>query len=329
MGVKESSEKGVLDGRTAIVILIVAILWRAVISYDGVINTWPDSIISGIALIIIGWILFAYLYRMSKELKGWIISNYIYQGIAVCLLIINFYVLVYYGMTWFKLLVVEASTDYDLILQNVRFVALVVFYCAIMWSAGYPKKMHDGYISKSKDKAVLHIISPYLYTRGKKLKEMGVKELIGAVITDERTLLVVIGLTFLWRIVISLNEQISPVESVVSGIALIIIGWLFFNYVYSMSKKQEDWSDLAKVYNGIALGLLVINIYVLVYYGLRWDTLIVERIGDAPLDYLYRDMRYIALVMFYCASIVLSKFLKRAYEEYTLLASKGKKAARK
>ncbi len=331
METKESSEKGILGGQTAIAILIVAILWRAVISLDGEIAFW-ESLVSGVALIILGWVLFAYMYRMSKELKGWIISNYIYHGIAVCLLIINIYALIYYGMRWCKLLSVEAYLPYDFIFRDIRYIALVVFYCAVMWSAGYPKRMHEEYLSKSKDKAVLHIISPFLYTRVKKLKEMGLKELIATVITDERTLLVIVGLAFLWRIAISLDYNITLGESVGSGIALIIVGWLFFGHIISMSNKQRGWPALAKVYNSTALGVLVINIYVLVYYGMRWYRLAgVGGVAEAfvPLDYLFRDMRFFALVMFYCASIVLSKFLKRAYEEYTLLASKGKKAASK
>jgi Ca2+/Na+ antiporter len=328
MGTKESGADGIIGGRTAIAILIVAIVWRAVISLDGKIAFW-ESLCSGIALIVLGWVLFAYMYRMSKELKGWIISNYIYQGIAVCLLIINIYALIYYGMRWFKLLSVEAYLPYDFIFRDVRYIALVVFYCAVMWSAGYPKRMHEEYISKSKDKTVLHIISPFLYTRVKKLKQMGLKELIATVITDERTLLVIVGLAFLWRIVISLDYNITLGESVGSGIALILVGWLFFGYIYSLSSKQQDWPDLVKVYQALALGVLAINIYVLVYYGMRWYRLAGAAEAFVPLDYLFRDVRFFALVMFYCASIVLSKFLNRAYEEYTLLASKGKKAASK
>lgn len=331
MGVKGSGEKGIIGGQTALVVLLVAILWRAGISFDGEIVFW-ESLCSGIALILLGWILFAYIYRMSKELKGWIISNYIYQGIAVSLLIINIYALIYYGMRWYKLLNVEAYLPMDFVFRDIRYIALVLFYCAVMWSANYPKKMHEAYIAQSKDKAVLHIINPFLYPRVRKLREMGMKDMIGAVITDERTLLVIVGLAFLWRIGISLDYTITFGESLVSGIVLILVGWLFFGYVLYMSKKQGDWPDLAKVYNGTALGLLAINIYVLVYYGMRWYRLL--SVGDVteafvPLDYLFRDMRFFALVMFYCASIVLSKFLKRAYDEYSLLSSEASKVVSK
>ena len=329
MGIKESDERVIMNGRTAIVILLVAILWRAVISLDGEIVLW-ESIVSGSALIILGWVLFAYMYRMSGELKGWLISNYIYLGIAMTLLIINIYALIYYGMRWFRLLSVEAYLPLDFVLRDIRYIALVVFYCSVIWSAGPLKKMHEEYISQSKEKSLLHIISPYMYPRVKRLKEMGLKELIGTVLTDERTLLVIVGLTFLWRTVISLDYNISLWESLSSGIALIVLGWLFFVYISSLSKKQRDWSDLGKVYHAIALGVLAINIYVLVYYGMRWYRL--AGLGGAaeafvPFDFLFRDIRYFALVMFYCASIVLSKFLKRAYEEYRLLSTKASKGS--
>ena len=328
MGIKESLEK-IMDGRTAIVIILVAILWRAVISLDGEIVLW-ESVCSGIALIIVGWVLFAYMYHMSGELKGWLISNYIYLGFAMTLLIINIYALIYYGMRWLRLLSVETYLPLDFIFRDIRYIALVVFYCSVIWSTGYLKKMHEGYISQSKEKSLLHLISPYIYQRVKKLREMGYRELIGALLTDERTLLVIVGLTFLWRTVISLDYNISLGESLGSGIALIILGWLFFVYVYSLSKKQRDWSDLAKVYHAIALGAFAINIYVLVYYGMRWYRLAgpggIEE-AFVPLDFLFRDIRYFALVMFYCASIVLSKFLKRAYGEYRLLSTEVSKRA--
>jgi hypothetical protein len=322
MGVKDSSEKGVSGGQLALGILLVAILWRAFISLDGKIDFW-ESLCSGVALILLGWVLFAYAYRSSIELKGWIISNYIYQGIAACLAIINVYAIIYYVMRWYKLLTVEAYLPWDFIFRDVRYFALVVFYCSVIWSEKYIKKMHEEYLSRSKGKTVLHLISPYLHHRGKgkKLKEMDLEDMVSTVITDERTLIVLIGLTFLWRIFISLDYQISFWESLCSGVALILLGWLVFAYIYTQSRKQRNWSDLVKVYHGAALGVLAINLYALVYYGMRWYRLAGGGEAFVPLDYLFRDVRYFALVMFYCASIVLSKFLQRAYEEYTLLST--------
>lgn len=321
MGVKGSSEKGVSGGQLALGILVVAIVWRAVVALDGEIAFW-ESLISGLALILLGWVLFGYAYRRSIELKGWIITNYIYQGIAVCLVIVNVYTLVYYGMRWYKLLTVEAYLPYDFIFRNVRYVALVVFYCSVIWSEHYVAKMHEEYLSRSKDKTVLHLIAPYLHPRGKgkKLLEMDLGDMVGAVLTDERTLIVLIGLTFLWRLFISLDYQITFWESLCSGVALILLGGLVFFYIYTESIKERGWPTLVKVYQGVTIGVLALNVYALVYYGMRWYRLAG---GEAfvPWDFLFRDVRYFALVMFYCSSIVLSQFLKRAYEEYTLLST--------
>jgi len=324
MGVEESFEKRILNGWAALAILLVAVVWRTLISLDGEIVFW-ESLCSGVALFIVGWMLFAYVFRLSRELKGWIITNYIYQGIAICLAIINVYAVIYYVMRWYTLLYVEVAVApllMDFIFRDIRYIALVLFYCAVIWSARYPKQMHEEYLSRSREKTVMHLISPYLYHRVKKLKEMSVKELIGHVITDERTLLVIVGLAFLWRIIVSLDNTISVGENMASGIALIIVGWLFFAYIYSLPKKQGDWSALVTVYHGIALGILAINMYVLVYYGITWYGVSGAAVEVAlSLEYLLRDVIFIAFVMFYCASITFSTFLKRAYEEYTLLSS--------
>ncbi len=327
MGIKDSVGKVIMDGRTLIAIIFVAILWRTVISLDGKIAPW-ESMCSGIAIFIFGWVLFAYMYHKSKKLEGWVMSNLICQGIAVSMVSINIYVVIYYGMRWFELLQVEAYPPMDFLFRDIRYIALVVFYCAVLWSVKYVKKMHEDYISLSKEKGLLHLISPYLYPRVKKLREMGMKELIGTVITDERTLLVIVGLAFLWRTVISIDFNITIVESMCSGIALFIMGWLFFAYIYSMPRKQKDWLELVKVYHGTAIGLTTINIYVLVYYGMRWYSLAgLAEEAFVPMDFLFRDARFFALVIFYCASIVLSKFLKRAYEEYRLLSAEVSRAS--
>jgi hypothetical protein len=330
MGMKGFFEKVVLDGRTIIAILVVAILWRAYISIDESIAL-RESLCSGIAIIILGWVIFAYMYYMFKRQEGWSIINWIYQGIAVCMLPLNIYVIIYYGMRWYKLLGTEAYLPLDFIYRDIRFIALVLFYSAVLWSAKYILTMHKDYTSLSKEKGILHLISPYLYLKMKKLRDMSMTELIGTVITDERTLMVIVGLAFLWRTAISIDYNIAPWESMCSGIALFIMGWLFFGYICSMSWKQKGWLALVKVYRGIAIGLLAINIYVLVYYAMRWYRLL--GVGGAaeafvPLDYLFRDARFFVLVIFYCASIVLSKFLKRTYDEYSLLsASAGAKTS--
>lgn len=325
MGIKESLGKVIEDKRTLAVIIILAILWRAYISSDKEIALW-ESICSGIALIILGWILFAYFYDISVKLKGWIISNRVYQGVTVCLSVINIYVLIYYGMRWYRLVHVETYPPLDFILRDVRYVALVVFYCAVIWSAGYLKKLHEKYTALSEKRTLLHIVSPYLFPRGKKLKEMSMRELVGMVIMDERTLIVIIALTFLWRTGISLDRRIDPWESVGSGVALFIMGWLFFAYICSMPEKVKDLAELVKIYHGISVGIIAINVYVIVYYAMTWYGSI-GGVPEAyvPLESIFGDISYFALVIFYCASIALSKYLKRAHEGYSLLSAEVSK----
>ncbi len=327
MGIKEFAGSVIEDKRTLALIIVLTILWRAYISLGGEIAPW-ESMCSGIALILLGWILFAYFYAMSVKLKGWIISNRVYQGFTVCLFVINIFVLIYYGLRWYRLLHVETYLPLDFIFRDVRYVALVVFYCAVIWSAGYLKKMHGDYTSLSEKRTLMHIVSPLLFPRGKKLKEMNMQELLGTVIMDERTLIVIIGLTFLWRIFITLDRQIALWESMGSGIALFIMGWLFFAYIWSMSRKVRDWSELVGVYHGISTGVIAINIYVIVYYAMKWYALAgIGGVTEAyvPLDFVFADISYFALVIFYCASIALSKYLKRAHEGYSLLSTEVSK----
>jgi hypothetical protein len=328
MGIKEFAGKVIEDKRTLALIIVLAILWRTYISLDGEIAFW-ESMCSGIALILLGWILFAYFFDMSVKLKGWIISNRVYQGFGVCLFAINIFVLVYYGLRWYRLSLVETYLQLDFIFRDVRYVALVVFYCAVIWSTGYLRKMHEDYTALSEKRTLLHIVSPLLFPRVKKLKEMSVRELLGSVIMDERTLIVIIALTFLWRIFITLDKQIALWESACSGVAVIIMGWLFLAYISVMSGKVRSWSELTKVYHGISTGVIAINLYVIVYYAMRWYGLAgLGGVTEAyvPFDFIFRDISYFTLVIFYCASIALSKYLKRAYDGYSLLSAEVSKA---
>lgn len=45
-----------------------------------------------------------------------------------------------------------------------------------------------------------------------------------------------------------------------------------------------------------------------------------------PLDFLFRDVRYFMLVIFYCTAIVLSKYLEKASEECEFLIKKESEA---
>jgi len=151
---------------------------------------------------------------------------------------------------------------------------------------------------------------------------MSVKEAFGKRIMDKRTLIAIVVIAILWRIGISLNGVIDFRESLCSGMALFIMGWAVFAYIFLMSRELKGWSELNKIYQWIAVGLVAINVYVIVYYAMRWYRLaglggVVEVV--VPLDFLFRGVRYILLVVFYCVMIWLAKYLKKVHGDYLLL----------
>jgi hypothetical protein len=312
MGVKESLEKAIMDKRTLVVVIVIAILWRTAISLDKEIALW-ESMCSGVALFIMGWTLFGYLYHMSLKETSWLISNKMFQGIAVSLCTLNAYVLVYYGMRWYRLMSeTEAYMPMDYLLRNMRYAMLVLAYCGIIWSAGYLKKMHDNYMLITKEIPEMH--------------KGVIRDALFKIITDERTVIVIIGIAFLWRTAVSLDKEIVLWESMCSGVALFIMGWVLFGYISSLTLRVTRPS-MMKIYQGIAIALCAINIYSIVYYGMRWYRVI--SMGEEvlmPLDFLFRDVRYFMLVIFYCTAIVLSKYLEKASEECEFLIKKESEA---
>lgn len=157
MSKKESLGEVIMDRRVLIAIVVIAILWRAGISFDQKIVLW-ESMCSGIALFIMGWLLFAYIFLMGKELKGWLELNKIYHWIAVSLTAINTYVIVYYVMRWYRLAglggLVEAYVPLDFLFRDIRYIVLVIFYCVVIWLAKYLKKVHGDYVLVFKETKV-------------------------------------------------------------------------------------------------------------------------------------------------------------------------------
>ncbi|MEA1957127.1 MAG: hypothetical protein U9N01_02080 [Euryarchaeota archaeon] len=149
MSVEESGSREIIDKRTLVAIVVVAILWRIGISLNGKIALW-ESVCSGIALFIMGWALFAYIFSMSRGLKGWSELNRIYHWIAVSLATINVYVIIYYAMRWYRLAglgsVTESLVPWDFLFRDIRYIVLVVFYCVVIWLSKYLKKMHADYM---------------------------------------------------------------------------------------------------------------------------------------------------------------------------------------
>lgn len=150
MSIKESFGNVIMDKRTGTAILLLAILWRAGISMNGAISL-SESMCSGIALFILGWSLFAYIFFMSTELKGWLVLNKIYQWIAVSLAAINTYIIVYYAMRWHRLMgETEVYVPRDFLFRDIRYIVLVVFYCVVIWLAKYLDELHRDYLLVAK-----------------------------------------------------------------------------------------------------------------------------------------------------------------------------------
>ncbi len=307
MPLKESFERGVMDGRTLLAILLVAVLWRYA-SHHPAIAPWESSL-SGIALIIFGWLLFAYLYLTSLKETSWLVSNKMFQGLAVSLAAINIYVLVYYSMTWAGVLHVEVGVPYDRLLHDVRYVMLVLCYCSLIWAARYLKKMHDNYL--------------LLTEKVPRMRKGAIREALFRVVTDERTAIVIIAIVFFWRAFVSLDREIILWESMVSGIALFILGWILLGYLSSLARRVISRPNMVKIYHGSAVALLAINLFVLVYYSMRWYRLLL--VGEEilpPLDFVFRDISYFVFVIFYATTLVLSKWLEKAAVECEFLIKK-------
>lgn len=149
MSVKDQFGKAIMDKRTCVAILILLILWRALISINGEITLW-ESVCSGIVLIVMGWVLFAFVFIMSQEMQGWLKLNMVYRWIAICVSTINVYVIVYYGMRWYRLAgiggIEEALVPLDFIFRDIRYIVLVVFYCVVLRLAQYLRDVYEDYM---------------------------------------------------------------------------------------------------------------------------------------------------------------------------------------
>ena len=302
---REPVFKVITGDRIPIVIIGVAVVWRLLVGLDRAEALW-ESICSGISLFILGWFLFGYMHSMSLKPTRWPVSNKIYQGIGISLLVLNVYAVICYVLRWFGLLHVEVHQPLDFIFQTTRYLSFLIFYAAMVWSAKYLKRMHAGY---------------RLLLSRSKLRKTGMREAVFTVITDDRTLLVLIGMAFLWRTVISFDYKVTLGESMASGITLIIMGWYLFGYIFAFSVKARDKIELPKVIQGFTFALCTINLYALCYYGMLWYSLVtVEGFGEAfvAIDFLFRDIGFFSLVLFYYAAIVLSKTFDTACADYTV-----------
>lgn len=310
---REAIFKLVTDERILILIVGIAILWRCVLSADETIS-FCESVCSGITISIMGWVIFGYLYSMCQKPTDWPVTENIYQGIAVSLLVLNIYVAIYYGMRWFGILHEEVYVPLDFVFSDVRYLMIVLYYCAVLWTTRYLKGMRNNYRLLIKE-------------RPKRHDTTCMKRYVLWVIMHERTLTVIVVAAILWRIAICVDHTITIRESTVSCVTLLILGWFLFGYIGALSVKAKRKIELTRVIQGIAFGLMAINIYAIFYYGMRWYVSVIELRDVAetyvPVDLLFRNIRYIMLVIFYCTAIVLSKFLEKAYTDYTVPINKS------
>ncbi len=154
------------------------------------------------------------------------------------------------------------------------------------------------------------------------------REYISRVITDERILIVITGIALFWRSLVSLDKTEALWECIGSGISLFIMGWALFAYMCSMSRKPTSWPVTNKIYHGVAICLFVLNIYVAIYYGMRWVGLPHVEVSVLH-DSIFRDMRYVMFVVFYCAIIWSARYFRGMHENYRpLIKERPKKPAK-
>ena len=124
--------------RTVILIMFAGfLLWRIFMGLDRKVALW-ESMCSGISLIVIGWILFGYIYRLSVRLKDLVELSSLYRCISLSTLAVNIYVLVYYVERWYRLALNPAYViPLDFAYRSARFMVLVLFYCAVIWMCGW------------------------------------------------------------------------------------------------------------------------------------------------------------------------------------------------
>jgi hypothetical protein len=299
----EPLAKALRDERIVVGLPGLALVWRVLVSLDQTEALW-ESICSGLSLFLLGWICFGYIYSLSRKPTRWPVSTMLCQRISLGLLVLNGYLLIYYGLRWTGVLHKEAYLPLDFIVRDIRYVTFVLAYSAILWSTKYLKQMQEGY---------RFLFSP------SKLADRSMREVVFTVITDERTLLVLIGLAFLWRTVISFDYTLTIGESMASGIALLIIGWFLLGYMCALAVKTRARVALSRLIQVLTFALGTLNVYVLAYYGMTWYRLVITGVLRevlAPLDSLFGDLGFFSLVLFYFTAMLVAESLEKANADY-------------
>jgi hypothetical protein len=291
------------DERLVVGLPGLALVWRVLVSLDRTEVLW-ESICSGLSLFLLGWLSFGYTNALSHKPSRWPVSSTLYQRISLGLLVLNGYLLMYYGLQWAGVLHKEAYLPLDFIVRDIRYLTFVLAYSTILWSTKYLKQMQAGY---------RFLVSP------SKLADRSVRAVVFRVITDERTLLVLIGLAFLWRTVISFDYTLTIGESMASGIALLIIGWFLLGYMCALTVETRARIALSRLIQGLIFALGTLNVYVLVYYSMTWYRLVTTgglREALTPLDSLFGDLGFFSFVLFYFTAMLVAKSLEKASGDY-------------
>jgi hypothetical protein len=295
--------KVIEDGRIVVGLPGMALVWRVLVSLDRTEALW-ESICSGLSLFLLGWICFGYTHALSRQPTRWPVSTMLYQRISLGLLVLNGYLLMYYGLRWAGLLHMEVYPPLDFIVRDIRYLTFVLTYSAILWSMKYLKQMQEGY---------RFLVSP------SKLADRSMRKRIFKAIIDERTLLVLIGLAFLWRTVISFDYTLTIGESMASGIALLIIGWFLIGYMCALVVETRARVALSMLIQGLTFALGTLNVYVLLYYSMTWYRLVTAegfREALALIDSLFGDLGFFSFVLFYFTAMLIAKTLEKASSDY-------------
>lgn len=115
------------------------------------------------------------------------------------------------------------------------------------------------------------------------------------------TLVAITVALLVWRIYVTYDGLITFTESVISGIALMALGWFGFFRIFYLSTKISGWLKLDKIYRMIAFFILGIDIHILMDYTEKWmgymsGEMIHFELGT-PMDYFFRDVGYMVLVL--------------------------------
>lgn len=127
-----------------------------------------------------------------------------------------------------------------------------------------------------------------------------------------RLLYKLIGLvivTMLWRVYATYDRRASLLESVTSGITLLIVGW--YCAVVILRLRKTITGLLNKVYLWIGLSTVCVNIFIMVYYLQRWQLISEVTESTIPLE-----VGFIIWVVFYCSILWLTNYVKEMSEDY-------------